>query len=138
MTTPEPLALFATIILLFPMGYLLACPAFLLVRLSHSAIPRLLRAMFSGYFLMLMVTGGFATFAYAATDHIVFAVAMCLLAGAAFMARRWFLQRIDAEIIARDAGDANAVRRMRLMHVGGMAVNALILAVFINRITTIF
>src|SRR5205085_9840859 len=49
---PDNVALFATIILLLPMIYfLLASPAFLLVRLDIPAVALLLRAMFSGYFL---------------------------------------------------------------------------------------
>ena len=51
---PDNVALFATIILLLPMIYfLLAAPAFLLVRLDIPAVAQLLRAMFNGYFLTL-------------------------------------------------------------------------------------
>ena len=51
---PDNVALFAAIILLLPMIYfLLAAPAFLLVRLDIPPVALLLRAMFSGYFLTL-------------------------------------------------------------------------------------
>jgi len=49
---PDSVVLFATVILLFPMGYLLlAAPAFLLVKLDIPPVGLLLRAMFNGYFL---------------------------------------------------------------------------------------
>ena len=58
MPDPDNVALFATIILLLPMIYfLLAAPAFLLVRLDVPPIALLLRAMFSGYFLTLAFAG---------------------------------------------------------------------------------
>ena len=55
---PDNVALFATIILLLPMIYfLLAAPAFLLVKLDVRPVAQLLRAMFSGYFLTLAIAG---------------------------------------------------------------------------------
>jgi hypothetical protein len=123
------IAFIATVILLFPMGYLfLASPAFLLVRLSIPQVTMLLRGMFSVYFLMVIAAGLLATVAFAATAHPLGALALALLTGFAFIERRWFLGRMDRELQARDAGDAQAPRRLRLLHLGGMAVNALLLA----------
>jgi hypothetical protein len=63
---PDNVALFATIILLLPMFYfLLAAPAFLLVRLDIPPVARLLRAMFNGYFLTLAIAGVVGTIAVA-------------------------------------------------------------------------
>jgi hypothetical protein len=57
-------ALFATIIVLLPMIYfLLAAPAFLLVRLDIPPVAQLLRGMFNGYFLTLTVAGVIGTIA---------------------------------------------------------------------------
>ena len=47
------------------------------------------------------------------------------------MSRRWFLQRMDARISDRDAGDADAVRGLRRLHWGGMLSNAIQLAVIV-------
>src|SRR3954451_8109693 len=59
---PDNVALFATVILLLPMGYfLLAAPAFLLVRLDIPSVAMLLRIMFNGYFLALITTGVIGT-----------------------------------------------------------------------------
>ena len=61
-------------------------------------------------------------------------VVIGLIAVAAMRARGWFLQRMDAQLSARDAGDAGAVRRLRRLHWGGMLCNALLLAAFVGSI----
>lgn len=58
MATPQPVTVFSLILLLLPLFYLfLASPAFLFVRLDIPQLARLLRAMFYGYFLALIVAG---------------------------------------------------------------------------------
>jgi hypothetical protein len=129
---PDNVALFAIIILLLPMFYfLLAAPAFLLVRLDNPSIAQLLRAMFSGYFLTLAIAAAIGTIAVAAEGRLVLAVAIGLIAVFAASSRRWFLRQMDARLSDRDAGDADAVRRLRRLHWGGMASNAVQLAVVV-------
>jgi len=53
------------------------------------------------------------------------------------VARRWFLQRIDAELLARAAGIATAVPRLRALHLQGMLVNAIQLVVVIASVPLI-
>jgi hypothetical protein len=126
---PDNVALFATIILLLPMIYfLLAAPAFLLVRLDIPAVALLLRAMFNGYFLTLAIAGVIGTIAVAAAGRLVLAIGIGLIAAFAVSSRRWFLRRMDARLSDRDAGDADAVRRLRRLHWGGMLSNAMQLA----------
>jgi hypothetical protein len=123
---PDNVALFATIILLLPMFYfLLAAPAFLLVRLDIPAIGQLLRAMFSGYFLTLAIAGAIGTIAVAAEGRLALAIAIGLIAAFAASSRRWFLRQMDARLSDRDAGDADAARRLRRLHWGGMLSNAI-------------
>jgi hypothetical protein len=122
---PDPVVLFATIILLLPMGYfLLASPAFLLVRLDIPQVSRLLRGMFNAYFLATAIAGVIAMAAFAVTGRLVVAIVIGLIAAFAYSARRWFLREMDAQISARDAGDAGAVRRLRRLHWVGMLSNA--------------
>src|SRR5438477_8514470 len=110
---PDAVVLFATIILLLPMGYfLLASPAFLLVKLDIPPVARLLRGMFNAYFLTMTVAGVIGTVAFAVAGRLVFAIGIGLIAGFAVSARRWFLRQMDAELSARDAGDADAVHRL--------------------------
>jgi hypothetical protein len=130
---PDPVLLFATIIALLPMGYLLlAAPAFLLVSLEIQAVAQLLRAMFNGYFLMLITLSGVGALTCALAGRIVGGLGYGLIAVFAASARRWFLQRMDAQLRARDAGDADAARRLRRLHWGGMLGNAIQLAAFMS------
>src|SRR3954467_8651501 len=122
---PDNFALFATIILLLPMFYfLLAAPAFLLVRLDVPQVAQLMRAMFNGYFLTLAIAGAIGMIAVAAEGRLALAIAIGLIAAVGAPSRRWFLWEMDARISARDAGDADAVRRLRRLHWGGMLSNA--------------
>jgi hypothetical protein len=123
---PDPVVLFATIILLLPMGYfLLASPAFLLVKLDIPQVSRLLRGMFNAYFLATAIAGVIAMAAFAVTGRLVVAIVIGLIAAFAYSARRWFLREMDAQISARDAGDAGAVHRLRRLHWAGMLSNAI-------------
>jgi hypothetical protein len=123
--TQDGIALAAIVILLFPMGYfLLAAPAFLLVKLDIPQVAQLLRGMFNAHFLMVSIAGVIGTVAFVVAGRPAFALAMALIASFAFWARPWFLRQWDAQIGARDAGDANAVGRLRWMHWGGMLTNA--------------
>jgi len=122
---PDNVALFATVILLLPMLYFfLAAPAFLLVRLDIAAVAQLMRVMFNGYFLTLAITGLIGTIAVAAEGRLLLAIGIGLVAAFAVSSRRWFLQRMDARLSDRDAGDADAPRRLRRLHWGGMLSNA--------------
>ena len=130
--TPDNVALFATIILLLPMIYfLLAAPAFLLVKLDIPQVALLLRTMFNGYFLTLAIAGAIGTMAVALTGRLGLAIGIGLIAAFAASSRRWFLRRMDARLSDGDAGDADAARRMRRLHWGGMLSNAIQLAVVV-------
>lgn len=126
---PDNVALFAAIIVVLPMIYLLlAAPAFLLVKLDVPQVGLLLRAMFSGYFLTLVFTGVVGAIAVAMAGRPALAIGIGLIAAFAELSRRWFLRQMDAQLIERDAGDADAVHRLRRLHWGGMLSNAIQLA----------
>jgi hypothetical protein len=129
------IALAATVILLFPMGYfLLASPAFLLVKLDIPPVTQLLRGLFNAHFLMVSIAGTIGTLAFLVAGRLAFAVGIGLIAAFAVWARRWFLRQWDAQLNARDAGDADAVRRLRRLHWGGMLSNAMLLATIVGSI----
>jgi hypothetical protein len=132
---PDPVLLFATVILLLPMGYcLLAAPAFLLVRLDVPPVTQLLRGLFNAYFLLLAIAGIIGAAAFALEGRLLGAVGIGLIAAFAVVARRWFLRRMDADLDARDAGDPDAVRRLRRLHWGGMLCNAVELVAIVGSI----
>jgi len=123
---PDNVTLFAAIILLLPMFYLLlAAPAFLLVRLDIVPVTRLLRGMFDSYFVALAIAGAIGTIAVLVDRRPVLALGIGLVVVFAIVFRRWFLQQMDARISDRDAGDATAVRGLRRLHWGGMLSNAI-------------
>jgi len=129
---PDNVALFAAIILLLPMVYLLlAAPAFLLVKLDIRPVALLLRAMFNGYFLTLAVAGVVGTIAVAIDGRLLLAIGIGLITAVAVSSRRWFLEQMDAGLSDRDAGDADAARRLRRLHWGGMLSNAVQLAIVV-------
>jgi hypothetical protein len=113
--TPDSFALAATIILLLPMSYFaMTSLAFLLVKLD---IPPVI-----------------GTVAFAVAGRLVVAIGISLIAAFAVWARRWFLQQMDAQLSARDAGDVDAVRRLRRLHWGGMLCNAVQLVAIVAAI----
>ncbi|WP_375313448.1 hypothetical protein WHZ77_09590 [Bradyrhizobium sp. A5] len=127
--TPDPLAVAAMIILLFPMGYFtLASPAFLLVKLDVRPVAQLLRGMFNAHFLMMSVAGIIGTAAFLLAGRLLFAAIVGLLAALAIVGRRRFMQRMDDQLSAGDAGDADAARQLRRLHWSGMLGNAVLLA----------
>jgi len=131
--TPDVLALSATIILVFPMLYfLLASPAFLLVKLDIPPVTQLLRGLFNAHFLTMSIVSVIGTVAFAVAGRLVFAIGIGLMAAFAVWARRWFLRQMDAQLSARDAGDADAVRRLRRLHWGGMLFNAIQLVAIVG------
>ncbi|WP_293855226.1 hypothetical protein [uncultured Alsobacter sp.] len=120
---PSPYILFAMVIQLLPVLYLLiASPAFLLVKLEIPQVARLLRVMFHGYFYALIATGTVGTIAVLLGGHWAAAFAFALVPAAALLWRRWLLGRMDAAI----AAGAPAV--LRRLHWAGMAANAACLA----------
>ncbi|MBR1088518.1 hypothetical protein JQ621_13690 [Bradyrhizobium manausense] len=133
--SPDAVAVAALVILLFPMGYfLLASPAFLLVKLDIPQVTQLLRGMFNVQFRMMSVTGVFATVAFLVAGRPLFALGIGLVAILSIRGRGRFMRRMDDEISARDAGDAEAVRRLRRLHWSGMLCNATLVAALLTSI----
>jgi hypothetical protein len=133
--TSDGVALAAIVILLFPMGYFfLASPAFLLVNLDIPPVTQLLRGMFNAHFLMTSIAGVIGTLVFAATGRVGFAIGIGLITAFAVWSRRWFLRQWDVQLNARDAGDADAVRRLRRLHWGGMLSNAVQLVAVVGSI----
>ncbi|MGY8706482.1 hypothetical protein RAD16_12155 [Bradyrhizobium sp. 18BD] len=132
---PDAVAVAALVILLFPMGYfLLASPAFLLVKLDIPPVTQLLRGMFDIQFRMMSVSGVIGTAAFLLAGRPLFAIGIGLIAAFAIWGRKWFMQRMDDHLDARDAGDIDAVRRLRRLHWSGMLCNAVLIAALVASI----
>ena len=127
--TPDAVAVAVMVILLFPMGYFtLASPAFLLVKLDIRPVALLLRGMFNAHFLVMRVAGIIATLALLLDGRPLAAIGVGLLAALAIGGRRWFMQRMDEQLSASEAGDTSAAGRLRRLHWSGMLCNAMLLA----------
>lgn len=137
--TSEAVALAALIVLLFPMAYfLVTSPTFLLVKLDIPEVSRLLRGHFHAYFLMTSIVAGFATVAFAVSGRWLPALGVGAVTGFALWARPWFLRRIDALLRSREAGDADAIRRLRRLHWEGMVSNAVQFVIIVACIPRLF
>jgi len=133
--TPDAVAVAVMVILLFPMGYFtLASPAFLLVKLDIQPVAQLLRGMFNAHFLVMRVAGIVGTVILLLDGRLLAATGVGLLAALAIWGRRWFMQRMDDQLSARDAGDAEAPRRLRRLHWSGMLGNAALLVALVASI----
>ena len=126
---PDFVALYAIVIVLFSLIYFsFASIPFLFVRLDVPEVSRLFRGLFNSYFWLVGATSLVATAVFAASGRMAFTAAMLLLAATAMAVRTWVLPLIDAQQTAWQSGDAAAMRRMRLIHWGGMLANIVILA----------
>jgi hypothetical protein len=132
---PDAVAVAALVILLFPMGYfLLAAPAFLLVKLDIPPVTQLLRGMFNIQFRMVSVAGIIGTAAFIFAGRPLFAAGIGLIAVLAIWGRPWFMRQMDDQLSARDAGDADAVRQLRRLHWKAMLCNAVLVAALVASI----
>jgi hypothetical protein len=137
--TRDGFASAATVILLLPMLYFaMTSLAFLLVKLDIPPVTQLLRGLFNAHFLVVSIAGVIGSVAFAVAGRLVVATAIGLIAAFAVWARGWFLRQMDAQLSARDAGDTDAVRRLRRLHWGGMLCNAVQLVAIVASIPYVF
>ncbi|MBB4258541.1 MULTISPECIES: hypothetical protein [unclassified Bradyrhizobium] len=130
--TPDGVAVAVMVILLFPMGYFtLASPAFLLVKLDIQPVAQLLRGMFNAHFLVMRIATVIGTVAFLLDGRLAAAMGVGMIAALAIWGRSWFMRRMDDQLSARDAGDAEAPRRLRRLHWSGMLGNAVLLVALV-------
>jgi hypothetical protein len=135
---PDFVPLVAVVIVMFSLAYFsMASISFLFVRLDIPEVSRLFRGLFNVHFWMVGFTGLVATAVFAASGRMAFTAAMLLLAVTAMAARRPVLQRIDTQQTAWQSGDTAAMRRLRLIHWGGMLANIVILAAVASSVSFI-
>ena len=126
---PDFVPLYALVVVLFSLIYFsLASISFLLVGLEIPEVSQLFRGLFNVYFWMVGATSLLATAVFAASGRMAFTAAMLLLASTAMAVRSRVLQLIDAQQAAWQSGDNTAMRRLRLIHWGGILANIVILS----------
>ena len=126
---PDFVPVCAVIIVLFSQAYFcMASIPFLFVRLDIPEVSRLFRGLFNVYFWIVGFTALVTSGVFAASGHLGFTAAMLMLAVASIAGRRRVLQWIDTQQSAWQSGDTAAMRRLRLIHWGGMLTNILVIA----------
>jgi hypothetical protein len=136
---PDFVPLLAVIIVLFSLLYFfMASIPFLFVRLDIPEVSRLFRGLFDVHFWIVGCTGLVATAVFAASGRMAFTAEMLLLAATAMAVRSRVLQRIDTQQRAWQSGDTAAMRRLRLIHWGGMLTNILVFATVASSVSFIF
>lgn len=125
------LALYATASLFGAMLFFsFAVTPVVFATLEAAQASRLIRALFPVYYLVIILCGAVAAVTLAVGQRPLPAAAMALVAGLAVLTRQLLIPQLDALRPGREAGDATATRRFRLLHGASMALNlAQILAV---------
>ncbi len=135
MVSTEPVSLATTIIMIFPMMYFgIATLTFFLAKMTDPVATWLLRGLFNTYFRVVAVLCAISALAFLHAGKPVVSLGLAAVVMLAIYARRWFVGHMDAEIAARDAGNAEATRRLRRLHVGGIAYNLAQMAAIIASI----
>ncbi|MFO1149090.1 MAG: hypothetical protein U1E62_12015 [Alsobacter sp.] len=132
---PSPYILFAAVIQLLPLLYLLiAAPAFLLVSLDIPQVAQLLRMMFQGYFYAVITTGLVSTIAVLLGKHWVAALVFVIVPAVAFFGRTWLLSRMDTAITD---GSSFVLRRLHWTAMGANAICLMVAIAVITQIATV-
>src|SRR4051812_11715345 len=132
---PDALPVAALVIILVCLAYfVMAFIPFLFVRLDIPEVSRLFRGLFDTYFRMAGGIGFVAMIIFALSGRMAIAGGMLLFAAAAISVRKGVLQRIDTQQSAFQSGDIAAMRRLRLIHWGGMLANVVVIATVVSSI----
>jgi hypothetical protein len=118
---PDFVPLAAVVLVLLSLIYFsMASMPFLFVRLDIPEVWRLFRGLFYYHFWILGCTAVVATALLAASGRMALTAEMVLIAATAIALRKTVLQRMDTQQSAWQSGDAAAMRRLRVIHWGGM------------------
>lgn len=129
------LPVFFTVILIVPMLYFgIASLTFFLRPFEDPIVTRMLRGLFATYFAAVAACCALGAAVFAAYGRPFVALGLAAVAACASVARGWYLRRMDVQIRARDGGDGRATRRLRRLHVEGIAYNLVQLAVVIGMV----
>ena len=136
---PDFVPLVAVVIVLLALIYFfMATIPFLFVRLDIPEVSRLFRGLFNYHFWIVGCTGFVAAAFLAASGRMAFTAEMLLVAATAMAVRMSVLQRIDTQQSAWRSGDTAAMRRLRLIHWGGMLANILVVVTVASSMSFIF
>jgi hypothetical protein len=120
------LPVLATVVLLLPMIYFgIASLTFFLRTFDDPMVTWMLRGLIGISFLAVSTCCVLGAMVFALYGHVGVALGTALVAGCAAVARGWLLRRMDDQFRARETGDGEATRRLRRLHVAGIAYNTI-------------
>ncbi len=125
-------ALFSTIPLLLCMGYFFMGSLPLLI-LKHDTPmdSRFIRGFFKTYYVAVMCAATIPAVAFALVGQLAFSAAMLAIVALALFLRKKILPYMDGLRIRIESEDSSAITDFRRIHIAGMAVNFVQLAVLI-------
>ena len=125
------IALVATVLMLFAMGFFLLGTLPLLVRLKYDAPTDapFMRGLFNVYFIAVIVTAALAAVSYVLAGEPGFAAGTGCIAALALVLRALVLGRMDKLRATLQPGDPAAIRKFRRLHFAGLLANSVQLAV---------
>ena len=92
---------------------------FFLAKMSDPIATRLLGGLFHVYFRIVVVLCSIGAIALVGAGKPDVVLGLVLIVALAFLVGRFFVRQLDAQILARDAGDPRATRSLRRLHVDG-------------------
>jgi hypothetical protein len=125
-------ALFSTIPLLMCMGYFFMGSLPLLI-LKHDTPmdSRFIRGFFNTYYMGVVCTATIPTISYALVGRFAFSTGMVAIAALALYLRKAGLARMDELRVRIESGDAMAITDFRRLHIAGMVINFVQLAMLV-------
>jgi hypothetical protein len=125
-------ALFSTIPLLMCMGYFFMGSLPLLV-LKHDTPmdSRFIRGFFNTYYIAVVCAAAVPAISYALVGQLAFSAGMVAIATLALFLRKVLLSHMDVLRIRIERADSNAITDFRHIHIAGMAINFVQLAVLV-------
>ncbi len=125
------LALIATVTLLVWMGFFMMGSLPLLVLKHDTPLDaRFIRGLFNVYYTAITITAGVGALSYALSDHVGFALAFGCMAALGLAGRRGIVARMDRLRSTMTVDDSSAIRQFRRLHITGMLLNVLLLALY--------
>jgi hypothetical protein len=122
--------LLATVVLLFPMGvFMFTTPPLLILKHDTPVDGRFIRGLFNLYYVSVITLASVGAAGCLIVGKIAVALAMGGLGVFVAGIRRWMISNMDRQREGMARGQPGAIPRFRRLHMTGMALNVLQLAI---------
>lgn len=123
------IAALSAVALLFPMLFFtFASPPLLILKHDTPQDGRFVRGLFHHYYTVVAFAASVGTLVQLAIGHFGVAAGMAGVAALAFSLHRWVIPRMDALRERINSGDTTAITQFRQLHIAGMLLNVVQLA----------